>query len=402
MNDTAGATPRLWARGLASIRAADPHLIRLVLLFVAVKAALLAIALLGHQLLPFNWETYRNNLVVDLGSLHERWRPFNTWDTQHYLYLSRVGYGSNPMSDAFYPVYPYLIWVFTPLFLGRGLSAAYCIANVASLLVPIYMYKLGCLFHTKEQAFWGAVALLSFPTAFYLSVAYAESIYLPLCLMAFYYLFKREFGKASLFCFLVPLSRAQGLLVLLPIGVLILHELAGERRADWRARLARSRPMLAPAAAMAMGVLVYLAMCRWQLGGFFEGLRAQRLYVGDNSLGKLLEPLAWLRSNFLDADLEIHGYTNSLLDRVAFLLCLPLLALVYRTEHKALFAYAAVTLLVPALAGSFMSYTRVLLAVFPLFLGLGTARARIVYLAIVGFALQILFYLMHTGGYWVA
>jgi hypothetical protein len=65
--------------------------------------------------------------------------------------------------------------------------------------------------------------------------------------------------------------------------------------------------------------------------------------------------------------------------------------------------YAAVSMLVPALSGTFMSYTRYLLVVFPLFMYLGIRFPKSVYyLAPPMFALQILFYVIHTGGYWVA
>jgi hypothetical protein len=87
---------------------------------------------------------------------------------------------------------------------------------------------------------------------------------------------------------------------------------------------------------------------------------------------------------------------------VAFVVALPLLIGVWRTQNRALAAYAIVTLLVPALAGTFMSYTRHLLLVFPLFMYLGSKVPRAELLAIPMFALQILFVLMHTGWYWVA
>jgi hypothetical protein len=49
-----------------------------------------------------------------------------------------------------------------------------------------------------------------------------------------------------------------------------------------------------------------------------------------------------------------------------------------------------------------MSYSRHLLMVFPLFMYMGAALPRAELIAIPMFAVQILFVLMHTGGYWVA
>ena len=390
-------------RRLGAVHESHPRLLQLIVLYLAVKVGLVLVALIGSQLLPFNWQLYNDNLVLDSQNLPDLFRPFNTWDTQHYLLLSQRGYGVNPMSNAFYPLFPYLIRAFTPLFFGKGLIAAYVVANLLSLLVPVYMYRLSCLFGTPEQAFRATVLLLAFPTAFFMSSAYSEALYLALCLMAFYYLFTSEVWKSCLFCFLLPLARAQALLFVVPIAVLFLQALLS-RNGDFKANAARATShFLPPALATLLGVATYLAFCRWQLGGYLAGLSAQQFYIANNSLGNLLSPVRWYLDNFVHIQTQLHGYTNSLIDRAAFLLCLPLLVGIYRTEHKALFAYAAVTLLIPALAGSFMAYTRYLLVVFPVFMYLGMRFERPVYYLLPPmFAMQVLFYLMHTGGYWVA
>jgi hypothetical protein len=380
----------------------DPQLQDLVVLFVGIKIAFVIVALFSHYLLPFDVSDYSTNLVLDIQDLPAFFRRFNTWDTQHYLLLSERGYGVNPMSNAFYPLYPYLIWVFTPLFLGHGLIAAYIVANVCSLLVPVYMYKLCCLFWTKEQAFRSTILLLAFPTAFFLSVAYTEALYLSLCLMAFYYLFKKDTAKSCVCCFLLPLTRAQALLFIVPILVMLVEEMRQKKAGPAEASAVDLKPFLLPACATLAGVVVYFVFCWWKLSDFAAGLQAQRLYVGDNALSNLLHPMEWMSRNFLDVNFTLHGYTTSLIDRAAFLICAPLLIGVYRTEDRALFAYAALTLLVPALAGSFMSYLRVLLVVFPLFIYLGIRIRRAEYLAVPMFVLQVFFYVMHTGAFWVA
>jgi hypothetical protein len=142
--------------------------------------------------------------------------------------------------------------------------------------------------------------------------------------------------------------------------------------------------------------------CRLQLGGYFEGLRAQELYVANNSLTNAFMLKRWFPSNFVNISLQLHNYTNSIIDRTTFLLCVPLLIRIYRTQNHALFAYAALALLIPAFSGTFMSYTRIMLVVFPIFIDLATRVERIEFIAVPMFALQVLFYLLHTGGYWVA
>jgi Mannosyltransferase (PIG-V) len=387
---------------LKSILENDSRLLHLIVIYLAIKGGLVLAALLGNQLLPFNWQLYNVNLVLDVQNLPNIFRAFNTWDTQHYLFLAQRGYGVNPMSNAFYPLYPFLIRIFTPVFFNHGLIAAWCIANLFSLLVPVYMYKLCCLFWTKDQAFKSTVILLAFPTAFFMSSAYTEALYLSICLMAFYYLFKKDVWKASVLCFLLPLVRAQALLFLLPIGVMFFQAIFSKKAALSENLKYACRFFLPPAFATMLGMFAYFAFCRWQLGGFLAGMNAQQLFVAKNSLGNLIELPHWFINNFVNIHLSLHSYTTSIIDRSAFILCAPFLIGIYRTQNKALFAYAAANLLVPALAGSFMSYTRFLLAVFPLFIYVGTRFKRPEFAAIPMFALQVLFYLLHTGGYWFA
>lgn len=401
-NRNPAMSAHLIIQSLKRIRESDPQILDLLVLYLAIKAGLVSAALLGNQLLPFNWYLYNVNLVFDVQNLPPIFRAFNTWDTQHYLLLSQRGYGVNPMSNAFYPLYPLLIRVFTPVFFGHGLIAAWFIANLFSLLVPVYLYKLCCLFWTKEQAFKSSVLLLAFPSAFFMTSAYTEALYLSVCLMAFYYLFKEHVLKACVLCFLFPLVRAQALLFLLPIGVLFLQAAFSKVEVPGGNLRHACRVFLPPAFAILLGILAYFSFCRWQIGGFFDGMKAQQLYIAQNSVGNILALNQWFTKNFIDITLNLHSYTTSMIDRAAFLLCAPILVGIYRTQHKALFVYAAITLLVPAFAGTFMSYTRFLLAVFPLFIYIGTRFKRAEWVAIPMFVLQVLFYLLHTGGYWVA
>ncbi len=384
--------------GAASPEPADRNILYVVAIFIALKAGLLGVILLGAQFLPHNASLEGYNAAFPLPGLPDLLRPFYTWDTQHYLLLAMQGYGTNAFSDAFYPLYPFAIRFLTPLFAGNALVAAWAISNVVSLAVPVYMYRLARLFWPARQSLTIVVLLLAFPTAFFLSMAYTEPLFLALCLAAFFHLFKRDVLIASALCFVLPLTRAQALLLLVPILVRFLQTGWGAK-GNWREAM---RSYLAPALATVAGVGAYLLFCWWQLGDPFAGFNAQRFTISNNSLANLLRPVEWFRANFVGISPILHGYTNSVIDRVAFVIALPLLIGVWRTQHKALAVYGIVTLLVPALSGSFMSYTRHLLLVFPLFMFVGSKVPRAELLAIPMFALQVLLVLMHTGWYWVA
>jgi len=381
----------------------EKPLVRLLALWLAMKFAILLVGMLGQQLLPFNEYSYGANLLLDVQRLPGWMRLFNTWDTQHYVFLSLNGYGVNPMSNAFYPLYPFLIRLATPLAGGHPLVAAWVIANLVSLFVPVLMYQVCRHFQDRDMAFRSSVLLLAFPTAFYLHVAYTEAVFLALCLAAFHYLFARDALRASLVCFLLPLTRAQALLLIVPVAVMAVDAVVARWHEGWRDAVGSAvRTYMPPAAATVAGVMAYFGVSLATMGDPMAGLKAQDLFVANNSIGNLLQPVAWFTRNFVDIQLQFHSYTESILDRSAFLLAIPLLVGVVRTQHRALAAYALITALVPALSGNFMSYTRFLLVVFPLFMFLGGSRRPTQYLIPAMFAVQVLLYLMHTGGYWVA
>ncbi|MEO7223375.1 MAG: hypothetical protein ABIY37_12965, partial [Devosia sp.] len=79
---------------------ADPNLLYIVAIFIALKAGLLAVILLGAQLLPYNASLQGYNTAFPLPGLPDVVRPFYTWDTQHYLLLAMQGYGTNAFSNA--------------------------------------------------------------------------------------------------------------------------------------------------------------------------------------------------------------------------------------------------------------------------------------------------------------
>lgn len=376
--------------------AIDPAELYLVWVFLAIKAGLLAVMLLGAGLVPVaSWAI--GGIDAAYGDLSRYLRVFITWDTNHYILLADQGYGVRPFSNAFYPLYPWAIRYLSPLFLGNSVATAWVISNAVSLLIPIYLYRLSCLFWPPAQARKMVLLLLAFPTAFFLSVAYSESLFLALCVMAFYYLFKKNILFACILCFLLPLTRAQALLFIVPVVTLFLQTAMGPKGDWWEA----SKVYLPPVAATGAGIAAYFLFCFWQLGDPFAGIDAQQHSIAQNSIANLLRPGLWFIRNFLTLEPTLHDFTTSLIDRSLFVLSLPVLVGVWRTQHRAIAMYAIVTLLVPALAGNFMSYSRHLMLVFPLFMYLGLKLKHPELLAIPMFAVQVLFVVMHTSGLWV-
>jgi len=379
----------------------DPKIRDLVLIFLCIKATFLLLVFLNQQMLPFNRPLYVANLVREIQGLPDFMRAFNTWDTQHYLILAEKGYGTNAMSNAFYPLYPWLIRLATPVF-NNSLVAALVVANLVSLLVPVYMYKLAGLFTSEDRAFRATLLLLAFPTAFFLSVAYSEALFLALTLMAFFYLYTKDVLKASLCCLLLPLVRAQGLLMVVPILWMAWTTFAAAEGSMPEKLKAAARAYAFPVLASLLGIALYLLVMKTQTKDFLTGFEAQAYFAAQNSIANLFNPYDWFMRNFVEIKLYFHGFSESLMDRVFFFVFLPALVGIFLTQDKALFFYAAMTMLIPALSGTFMSYTRFLLVVFPIPLLLSKDPRLFPPVLILMFSIQIVFFLSHTGGFWIA
>jgi Gpi18-like mannosyltransferase len=129
------------------------------------------------------------------------------WDGGWFLRIAQEGY--NLKSAAFFPLYPFLIKTLQ----GVGLSsqaAALLISNTSFLLMLIVFYHLVTLDYPESVAVRSLWYLAMFPTAFYFSVMYTESLYLFLVMLTLYLGRTRRWMLASLCGMLASLSRSLG------------------------------------------------------------------------------------------------------------------------------------------------------------------------------------------------
>jgi hypothetical protein len=153
------------------------------------------------------------------------WLMWQRFDSGFYLNIAQAGYW--PASTlhtysnwAFFPLYPIFIFVFAHLFGGSNTAfslAGLLVSNAAALLAVYYLYRL------VQREFGASVASLSviylalFPTAFYLSAIYTESLFLACCVSCIFYAREHRWWLAGLCGGLAALARAQGVLLLLPV-----------------------------------------------------------------------------------------------------------------------------------------------------------------------------------------
>jgi Gpi18-like mannosyltransferase len=140
------------------------------------------------------------------------------WDGTWFLSIARMGYvrASDEAPAAFFPLYPALIHVLTPVFFGHPVLAALAISNAALLVALILIYRLA------EQEFGWSVAhrtafyLVAYPTGFFLTAAYNESLFIALLVATVYAIRRNRWWTAAVLGMLATTTRSAGLLLALP------------------------------------------------------------------------------------------------------------------------------------------------------------------------------------------
>lgn len=360
----------------------------------------------AYNLLPFSQGSYLANFhILDKISLQT---VFSTWDAQHYLSLAMHGYMSNLASDRFFPLFPLLIRIFSPV--TGYLLGGIIVANIASLIGCIYFYLFTKDFFQNEKvAFISLLVLLCFPTTFFFSLIYSEGLFLCFVMMSFYYLYKKQIFLSALSIFFIPLIRPTGIFILVPFFVYVMQDYIREVFAVSKKSLTKThiplRPSLILLLTPSISFLLYLFFMANTTGNPFSGFAFQNDIAGHFSIGSFFH---WnLLTDIIPKRFVLHDPNNSLLDRLFFVAFLSSLPIIWRKTDKVLFTYALIMGLVPLL-GSFMSYTRYILMVFPLFIALGSVFSEKKYLwslyayVYVVLLLQSLFIVMQSLNYWVA
>lgn len=277
------------------------------------------------------------------------------WDTPWYLRIAASGYAANDGSIAFMPLYPCLVKVAGFLLGGNLLLGAILVSNLAALIAMILLFNLASSDKLlKENAMQTVLAMLVFPSAFFLFAAYTESLFLMLVLAAWLCARHKRWLAAGILAALATFCRLQGVLLSLVLFWLYLVSASGgevlrpleQMRAVWNmlttstGRARAKAALLQPAGlAIFLPIAAMLAYLAWlnlsNLGSFsqtllkywgihtvmpWEGFRlflvrlftGQRVFIDYIDLGTLLLMLAvCIYASFrLDPAYSLYNWLN--------------------------------------------------------------------------------------------
>ena len=315
------------------------------------------------------------------------------WDGGAYLSIARDGYTYEPgvQSNAtFSPLFPALMRAGSTVLPGGGddalLLSGVIVANGALMAALIGLATLVREEHGAAVAARAVLYLLVFPTSFFLSAVYPESLFLALAIGSVFQARRRRWLRSGALGALAALTRPFGAVLVLPLAVEYLAARRAGERAGPRGVVALMLPLLAFA-----GWHLYLYRLTGDPLLTLSAQAAYRRYLAPpwEAVAGLFDPtqygMPWL----------VGG---------VFLLMAVLVAVSWRTLRPSLALYATSVFLATAASGTLTSSMRYALALFPAFIVLAVAGSRpgvhLAYLA-VATLLSVVLTAMFAQWYWV-
>lgn len=378
----------------------DKTLIRLVFGFLMVKLVVFIIVISVYYFFPFFCDICFDGNFINPGNAKSGLiTAFQSWDAQHYTYLADDWYSSAHPSNAFYPLYPALIKILNVFLPWGSLVNALLVSNIFSVGVIILLYKFVSQIKNSNTAVMTCILFMAFPTAFYLHLAYSESLFIFLTLFSFYLLYTKRSLVALFFStLLLPLTRPQGILTIVPF----IHKSVFSKKDNEKNVI---RKVMIMVSAFSIGSLSYFMIIKLSTGFYDAGFSAQRYFESTYSLNYLWHPLAWFRNNFIETTWVLHAINESIINRVFLIGFVLSLWFIYKYTDRTLFTYALVIGGISALSGDLVSFPRYMLLIFPLFIALASIlKRRFIIYSVVGifFITQITFLIFHTRNFWIA
>jgi hypothetical protein len=278
---------------------------------------------------------------------HDALYPALRWDSCHFMNLAKNGYVDNQDIMAFFPLYPWLVSGVHKIFsvdveiAALAVSWIFCIA---AFIVMYFWFAFELKKRKSKVKAWQVLLLVAvFPTAFFMALAYTESLFIFLTVSAIFAFRKQKYFWCFLAAALAAMTRVPGMFL---AGFFFLE--------IWREKDWRNFKKWAVAFAPALGVSVYM-LFSWKIAG--------------NPLAFLESQKNWGRvSGGMGGIVESFG-VQPLQYSIYIFLVGGLLMISHKMLGFSWSVYMAVCILVPVLSGTLMSVNRYSLALVPMFLG---------------------------------
>jgi hypothetical protein len=391
---TAAVAAALFALAKIVVAARFVQTVRDVLvIFIFTRVSIIAVAELAAAMIG---QRAGDHIAESTNPLLAVW---GRWDAVHYLDIARDGYYGTDM--AFFPLYPLLIR-FVGAFIGNELLAGMIVSNVAFFFGLLFCYKLVEHLYDRAVAYRTVFYISIFPTAVFFSTVYTESLFFALTVASFFYIREHKWVTAGVLGGLAALTRVEGVLLIVPYAIEAFTPFDMELLRRRFTNTSSAIRILAGAALIPLGLASYMAWL-WVLRGdplYFSHVQAhwhRHLAWPYASIWHSIHTIATERvASTVSGQVIELGFTA---------LMIAVFFAGFRYLRPSLWAYMALSILVPMSTSSLMSMPRFALVLFPMFVILALWGKRpLVNSAILAFSLPLLglFTVLFADWYWVA
>lgn len=346
-----------------------PALRYCLIVFVVVRIAMFAIALLTYSLIDFHSSVGVPGWSVPpvTPGWHNAITGWEHSDSIWFLRIGSTGYRADDQSAAFFPLYPVAIHLIG-LVVGRHwLLASFLVSNLSLIGGMLLLHRLTTDEYGQRRARHAVLYLCVFPTALFLFAPYSEPVFLLLAVGSLLCARRRRWLVAGLLGAGAALTRSIGIVLVLALAAEAVHQALEDRRAG-RWRPVSSLLPLAASGIPALGTTAYLYWWQLQIGDWRRPLSQQSAWGRHFSW-----PWETIRRGTSAGVTGVGHIGGGYFTLDLLLIAAALAACVWVTVRcRPLYAvYAWASVLFPMFAmwdgRPFMSNPRFLLPVFPIF-----------------------------------
>ena len=333
----------------------------IVLAFLATRLALFAIGTVAVERMPVNAHEEGGGLHLPRQP-HAFLEAWARYDACWYLVIAEKGYRAPvgqktaDMRANFFPLFPALISAVLPV-VHEPMLAGLIVSNTSFLIFLVVLWQLVRIDWSASVATKTLWIYLLFPTAFFLSGAYSESVLMAITAGALLAARRGHWGLAGVLAGAATLARFVGVVSIVPVVIEYAVAYRSERSASGDVRLSAAdlARVLVPTAVAVTGYLVFAGRT---FGNPLATFASQALFRG---------PIAPPWQPFIDvwsAGISLHSYDTSIIDASLAAVAVLSLPWIYARVRFSYLCYALLIVLIP-LSGSLVSFTRMLLPSFP-------------------------------------
>lgn len=340
--------------------------------FLLTRLAIFGVGVVGTTMFPVT----ENHWVAEpVSQFLSTWAK---WDSQYYVDIAVNGYWYRPgqMSNvAFFPVYPFMMRLLSPLVGGSVVLAGFLISNLAYGGALVFLYLLTELELGPDAARRTVIYLSIFPTTFFFNAVYTESLFMCLTVASMYFARKRQWGLAALLGMISAATRNLGVLLwglvmwewLRSQGWSLKTILSSESWRSLRQGVWLHWFDLLVIAMIPLGLAAYMLFLSQNFERPLAFIEAQSAWGREN-----IGPIQVLQKNFaILAGGQINkSWLTTAWNLSAFLLFVGLVPFIWRDLGEGYALYVLIMLLVPT-SSALGSLIRYVLTAFPAFMQLG-------------------------------